>query len=92
MTIHVDSEMNAEFLSLSLDDQVALVPSNEEEAIQSWEKLWSDLKNLQELTTEFGRIVAEQQDRIDGVNENIEQAEQHIEQGGGELRKVSHTH
>ena len=92
MTIHIDSETNAEFLSLSLDDQVALVPSNKEEAIQSWEKLWSDLKDLQELTTEFGRIVAEQQDRIDGVNENIEQAEQRIEQGGGELRKVSpHT-
>lgn len=78
-----------EFSSLSLDDQVALVPSSAEDAIQSWEKLWTDLKELQELTTEFGRIVAEQQERIDGVNENIEQAEQLIEQGRGELNKVS---
>lgn len=87
--IHLDSEANMEFSSLSLDDQVALVPSTAEDAIQSWEKLWSDLKELQELTTEFGRIVAEQQERIDVVNENIDQAEQLIEQGRGELSKVS---
>ena len=90
--IHLDSETSEEFQSLSLDDQVALVPSNAEETIQSWEKLRNDLRELQELTTEFGRIVASQQDRIDGVSANIEQAEQLIQEGGGELRKVSpHT-
>lgn len=88
-TIPLDSETSEDFQSLSLDDQVALVPSNAEDTIQSWEKLRSDLRELQELTTEFGRIVADQQDRIDGVNANIEQAEQRIENGGGELRKVS---
>ena len=69
--IHLDSETSEEFQSLSLDDQVALVPSNAEETIQSWEKLRNDLRELQELTTEFGRIVASQQDRIDGVSANI---------------------
>ena len=83
-----ESELDVEFSSLSLDDQVALVPLSEEDTIQSWETLLSDLKELQSLTNELYNVVDNHQEVIDRIENHLEDAELKIQQGKEQLAKV----
>ena len=83
-----ESELDVEFSSLSLDDQVALVPPSEEDTIQSWETLLSDLKELQSLTNELYNVVDSHQEVIDRIENHLEDAELKIQQGKEQLAKV----
>lgn len=84
-----DSDLNMEFSSLSLDDQIALVPSNEEETIRSWETLLDDLKELQSLASELYTATHTQQETLEGVEHHIEEAHIRVEDGKHQLSKAS---
>ncbi|XP_030640658.1 syntaxin-17 [Chanos chanos] len=63
----------------------------EQNAAESWDSLEEDLRELDDLVTQFSTLVHSQQEKIDSIEENVSVAAANVEEGAQSLGKAAHS-